>query len=567
MTSPVSVQFSQEKVTEAREIFQELLKVIKVVSTYPEGNALPRSMAEAFAVRLVEAVGNYGKLRFEVSREGVTLDGESIQPDSSENSGLASIFFDTGLAELDFASGISVSDIHKFLKIIKRCANSPDLREDLAAELWEAELENIQCLTVEDTDLTDYDDSEELLALLRPPLETCSDDGKETYEAAFICPTDSGAQVPAIVHDVALNDREQIKLDRMLQLDADFDHVESAIALINELFQQEIDLDGFNEIVVIVERVLDSLVTSGELRDAGRLLECLRGNEDELRADWPALAQRLNDVYIAAGSQEGLKRLSEAANNHPDLPASQMKQYLEYFDWQALRGITALLGDFEHRAHREALCDYLAQRGAEQIDIVAGSIFDKRWYVVRNCALILGRIGTVRAMAHLKHLVDHVEKRVRWEVLLAVGSVNSDTSVDMLGQLVYDVDFPISQKSIAVLVSRSGPRVFHVLGQVIGDSRFGRLPRNESRLLLRAFSRTGGKDAVPYLLSLLGVWRFFNKASVEFYRRLAFEALAINESPEAEAALSRLTRHLRPIIRTQALVAMGWREDHFGSDD
>ena len=49
-----------ERLTEIAFILKDLLKVIKVVSMYPEDNPLPHSMRRSFAEKLVDLVELYG---------------------------------------------------------------------------------------------------------------------------------------------------------------------------------------------------------------------------------------------------------------------------------------------------------------------------------------------------------------------------------------------------------------------------------------------------------------------------------------------------------------------------
>jgi HEAT repeat protein len=289
--------------------------------------------------------------------------------------------------------------------------------------------------------------------------------------------------------------------------------------------------------------------------------------EEKIRSDKPLWAERLKDAHVTASSRDRLKALSPALNNRPDIGAVELKQYLDNFGWEALSGITDLLGDFNHRLHREALCDYLTTRGRDHPDIVAKGIYDKRWYVVRNFVSILARIGDDRSLQHLRQAVKHEERRVRLEVVTALKDCDNDKALEILAEAVMDSDREIQQETINAILARRGRPAFETIAAVINDERFGSLEPGGQKALLRAFSILGGDVAVGYLCQLIKQYNPLRDSTPAFYRQAAFDALSHNRSEKAEKLLVKLASSWRPDIRRRAAAALRRRREIvFGRD-
>ena len=347
----------------------------------------------------------------------------------------------------------------------------------------------------------------------------------------------------------------------MIRDDAAFDACESTVEILKEMLHQETNLDGFYETATICEKMTVELLNEGRLVEASRLLQFLKQLEEKIRNDKALWAERLKDAYITAGSRDRLKVFSSALNDHPDIGAVELKQYLDNFGWEALSGISDLLGDLDHRHHRQTLCDYLAAEGRDQPDMVAKGIYDKRWYVVRNSVSILARIGDDRSLHHLRQAVTHDERRVRLEVVTALKECDNDKALPILAETVMDSDREIRQGAIDAIVVRRGQPAFEATTAIINDERFDSLEQSEQNALLRAFSILGGDATVGYLSRLIERYNLWRDPTLAFYRRAAFDALSHNDSEKAEKLLVNLASSWRPDIRRQAAAALRRRRE------
>ena len=140
-----------------RLILKDLLKVIKVVSMYPENNPLPQSLRRTFAEKLVSVIDEHGQFEIFVEKDQLLVNGQTVFKDRSKEDNLAGLFFSTGITRCSLEEELDVKDVYKILDAIKTYQNNCDGSADLAGILWESEINGFAFKTVEDIALADYD--------------------------------------------------------------------------------------------------------------------------------------------------------------------------------------------------------------------------------------------------------------------------------------------------------------------------------------------------------------------------------------------------------------------------
>ena len=617
-----------------RELLKDLLKIIKIVSMYPENNPLPQSMKRNFAERLEQTLHETGDIQLVVERDRLLLDDETVFVDRSREESLAGLLFDVGVASIVFRSGLDINQIYKLLDVIKNYVNAPRNTYDLVNAVWEAGFTHFGVTTIEDIVLADYDSGFNVQEIHdedsgKIPQKYSGEDFQKGYKSIFgleelaeehermnastqirsvsldtdppsgenlvyseladskpvsifsdddrldepslnigeavsamgfedIEPSDepSGGRMTdttIILNDeFKLSEEEEIQIRELLNEDAQFDMFESTAELVKEMLHQETTLSGFNETAGIVEKVLSEFVLRCKLVEAGLLLDYTVTLADQIEREKPMWAQRLRDIRTGAGSRDQLKTLIATLNENEELGADELRRYLNNFGWEALGGITDMLGDLEHQQHREAVCGYLSVHGRKNIHVVAKGMDDKRWYVVRNSVLILAHIGDDEAIQHLNKAVHHEEKRVRMELVTVLKDMQSDGALDILKTTAKDPDYEIRRASIRSIVARRGQPAFDAITDLINDPEFGSLDQEEQQMLLNAYSVLGGEYALEFLSKLIKQPNLLRDHSVSFLREAAFAALAHNRSEKAEKFLVSLSNGWRPNLKQMA---------------
>ncbi len=147
----------ETKIRDITYILKDLLKVIKVVTLYPEDNPLPTSLRRSFSEKLESVVEDYGEMNFAVDAETLTFEKEIVYESKSKEDNLAGLFYDAGITLVSFRDGLFVDEIYQFLDVIKRYLNSNDKSLDLISMMWESSISQIKFKTLEDIALSEYD--------------------------------------------------------------------------------------------------------------------------------------------------------------------------------------------------------------------------------------------------------------------------------------------------------------------------------------------------------------------------------------------------------------------------
>ncbi len=386
---------------------------------------------------------------------------------------------------------------------------------------------------------------------------------------ADIVPAKTVPNTTLILNDeFKLSEEEEKEFKVMLEEDGMFDLFESTVEILKEVLHQETNFAGFTESVTICEKVQSDLVRSGALEHAAELLGFIRQLEDRIRSSMPQWADRLKEATITAGSRERLQILAEALNDQPEINQDKISIYLRNLGWESLAGVTDLLGDVEHRMHRDAICNYLSDEGKNKVDLISRGVFDKRWFVVRNATAILARIGDDKALGYLYKIVNHEEKRVRLALVENLKDCTNIKALEILSKLVMDRDAEVREKAVRTLIVYKGPGAFELILEIAHSEKFVTFEDDHKKIILEAYSILGGESAVDFLTRLIVRFNLFRNSPRESLRRAAVEALVHNNSEKAEKILLTLASSWRMNIRSLATAALQKkRAVTYGSDN
>lgn len=614
-----------------RLILKDFLKVIKVVSMYPEDNPLPQSLRRTFAEHLVKLVNNYGQLDFLITAESLRYNGETVFIDKSREESLAGLFFESGITRLTFKNKLQVDEIYRLLDTIKVYQGSDRRTRDLVASLWEAGFKQISYETVEDVALRQYDgnsmvqeiqegagftygaatgESVQDYQAIFSQSERDFGDTNSRIEVGFLAGEGDESAPPANVlstgdekldkdfkvseaadamglSDLAgaaprlldtklilsdehrLSEEEFAQVAALVRRDAEFAEYESSCELVKELLHQEAEMSDFYETVTIGERILTEFVKAGKLTYAADLFRYFAQLEEKLGKDKPMWAQRLKDARTTAGARERLGILCRSLNENSEIGNLELRRYLENFEWEALLAITDMIGELQHNHHREAVKDYLIFRGRDRLHILAKGLTDRRPEVVAMSVNVLATIGTTDALKLLGGVVRHRDIAIRSVLVKTLAESSVDCSLPMLQELAGDADESIRQVAVRSIVKRRGQPAFDALTEIINGDRFADFGTDDQISILIAYSRLGGDAAVDYLVELAEKPNLLRNRGLALYREAAFEALAHNRGEKAERTLVRLAGSWRADLKAHARAALQRRREliYGGADD
>ncbi|MFH2035914.1 MAG: HEAT repeat domain-containing protein [Candidatus Zixiibacteriota bacterium] len=576
---------------ELGQILYDLMKTIKVISVYPDNNPIPMKLKESFIYRFTDLIREYGGLKLAVDRNQLLINSKVVFEDRSDEEALALIFHYSGITEIQFTAQFETAQANQFFKAIKSYINREDGCEDLVALFWEADIGGFEYQTLDDIHLQNYagDDHTRETAYYNSDDEA---DGNEAdnvaYNAIFLDEEISSGEsnkqfeqdklddgrmgfnktehrpenltLPNMANLLnnayKIGDDERKVIERLIKENENLDPFRVTSELIREMLYQENEYNEFIESVTVAEKIRTEFVRCGQIRYAGEILSHLQETKF-LKSDRSSKWQEaIDSALIMAGGWESIAQLGRSLNDYEEITAEDLTAYLNHFDWHVLSALIDLLGNLENKSHRLALCDYLAENGKKNIDIIAKGIFDKRWFVVRNVVGILISIGGDKAFTYLAKAVDHEEPRVRINIAKCLAEYDNAKSIDIFMRLIWDRDSAVQKTAIAVIGKLAGETALNHLAQIIKDSRFEQLADSSKRAIILKFSEVGGSYAVQYLESLVNRFRGGLRSNRDYYRNVAFHALAINRSEKAEEVLKKMSKSWKKSVRQLAVEAL-----------
>jgi hypothetical protein len=193
-----------------------------------------------------------------------------------------------------------------------------------------------------------------------------------------------------------------------------------------------------------------------------------------------------------------------------------------------------VLGTEPRPGMRAILCELLVRIGPGRVDELGSFVADSRWYLVRNVASILGRLGAPQGIPYLARLLHHWDYRVRAQTVDALVNIGTDDAQALIVAFLNDADQRIRLRALRSLDARGMQAAMPALLDML-DRRdpFHRLFELR-HAVIEAVARLGARDALPKLEKLARAALVFSRQGREL-RRLARTAVSIIEAGDAPA--------------------------------
>jgi HEAT repeat protein len=182
---------------------------------------------------------------------------------------------------------------------------------------------------------------------------------------------------------------------------------------------------------------------------------------------------------------------------------------------------------------------------------------DKRWYVARNAAELLGEMGASDAESTLVRTLRHDDVRVRKSAAAALAKLGSRGAVAALKAAMHDASPNVRMQATIAVATRKDPHSTPMFIRALTEEE----DPNVQKALLSALGKLASPDAVKRLISDAEPdGRFFRRKPTPT-RVAAVQALAEAGTPEAMAALESLTKDRSREVREAAVRGLAEREN------
>lgn len=174
---------------------------------------------------------------------------------------------------------------------------------------------------------------------------------------------------------------------------------------------------------------------------------------------------------------------------------------------------------------------------------------DSLWYVARNVAFVLGRIGKEKGVKFLRRIANHSDLRVRREVIISLTKIQGKEAGVLLASALDDQDKGIRILACRGLAQRKEKGALSGLTEIIQSDGFIDTPSEEKKQLLESWAVIGEDEVVPLLKRLINKRRWLKRDKHNETRILAIRALGLIQTQEASQTLRELCRKRNKVIR------------------
>ena len=195
------------------------------------------------------------------------------------------------------------------------------------------------------------------------------------------------------------------------------------------------------------------------------------------------------------------------------------------------------------------VCQVLEEVGKDHIEIVGQGVDDSLWYVVRNVAVVLGRIGKEEGVKFLRKVVNHSDLRVRKEVITSLIKISGKEAQALLVSVLEDENKGIRLLACQGLAKRKEKGALPVLMKIIQLDRFIDLPAEEKKCVLESLAIIGEDEVIPFLKKLVDKRRWLRRDKHNETRVFAIRALGFIKTQTAHQTLQELSKKRNKVIR------------------
>ncbi len=299
--------------------------------------------------------------------------------------------------------------------------------------------------------------------------------------------------------------------------------IREVAATLVDVLRADDDEGEMRDIAGALEGYLPWLVDHQEF---GLLLKILAGVKDAASGAADSVRELAAALLQSLAGESLIEKLLEALwRNRETEHEQEIQACLEIFADDLIGPLMRILSVEVRAGMRAMLCDIIVDVGRDRVDEIGRFTSDGRWYLVRNAANILGRLGGSRAVVYLARLAGHPEYRVRREALDALLRIGTPEAESHLPVFLDDPDENLRMRTLQSLsdaeVRLSLPKLLELLER--RDSWHRHFLIKEQ--VIAALARARVQEALPILNRLARQHFLFNRRGREL-RRLAQSALA-----------------------------------------
>lgn len=564
ITRTEDFSYSLEDVAALRELFKTLSNGVKAVVQYPPHHPIANGFKQVFVEKLSRFFQRNRLIVVTVEQDGIRCGVDVILKGDSDHDGIHRVLHRDGIRQLQILPQVTRREIDDLFAALAACLGPDHEQVDVVNYFWQAQFEGIRYEVVDMFEAKEITLGPETGQLQLSESDLHADPKQIERER-----NELQQQMIECFGNIAEFSQEHVEaLQEMIEADLREDVRGAAIELLLQIYSSVDSLQDQVAAIECLKRILDKCIEQGRFRTLADIVR--RGKQLLANSQGSTSSARgLSGFVLRCGDSIRLQMVTAALNRDEQIDLEPVAEYLAQLGPDSLNNLINMLGELEHYPARRMLCDHLTSQSSERVDIIGNAVFDRRWYLVRNVAWILGEVGGDRALDFLKRAAEHGDERVRAEVVKALGKIRSDESVKLLLTVLEDDSERISSMAANELGRSKSPLAFAALQGLVVDREFARFPRPRIRQLLEALVLCDGERSLATVRSLLKQSSIFGRARLRLVQEEAVNALQGSNHPGAIEFLESLANSKKSALSTvarKALMQLKYRLERSGDD-
>ncbi len=550
MRDPAVSTVARKKEAEVAAIVKKMVIVYKNLRTYDLNNPVLQDSLNLLYRDLKQFLDVHGLLTLLVKESELFYGSAVVYSSEAKGESLAFNLYKDGIRLISFREGLPRRELMRFMIALNEARDADPYESDLVTILWEKDLSYISYRAVdiflESEEISNLED----LANVPSPLKEIQ--GEQAKPECLLRELGLREKIhhPVRLHK-RLSESDMKRLAREI-LAQDYGAILrrcSTICL--ELLSRDVDDETFSRVVGFLGRICDSLIREEDFLTTCNILSDLRRlyEDDSLSEQRKA---SITQTIEKLGEKRKLQTIDAYLEHISEHRTEEIYAYLTLLAPNAVEPLCEILAECETRRIRYLLCRAISVIAKDEPERLKPFLGDKRWFFVRNIAMILGMTGNPEAIPLLYQAVSHPEARVRREVARSIGRIGSRAGIRILKDLITDPNKMVRMAALTSMRQIASPEAREILKPMITDRSFAKLSPDEKREFLRTYGSLGG-ESLAFLLDIVegSVGQFDEKT-----RALAVYGISMIRDPEVEKILRTLASNYDGPIRYAALEAL-----------
>jgi hypothetical protein len=533
----------EDELVWARDLTNHFVKTVSAYQIYALDDPTMRTLQDQLMDKLRFFLERVACLTWDIAEYGIHHKNEIVYENTETKNSLVFRLYREGFEQIRFERGLQEWEVVDFMDVIAKADTLNPLEDDLITLLWERDLQHIHYVAsqypLEESPIEFAEHVEDFRKTLTPvPIpnyqqrELVEEHGLDT---GFPHQRLEGDGLEVSRDQLWVQSEEMKVLKERIDIETQPEFCFHAIGTLFEVMPLEKEPQGFDAFVPFLNRVIESLLGTGDFRQASHILKrlyiLLNSYEPE---QWQS--NLIKKTIIEAGERETIEIIGNILkrNEFPDIRGAF--DYFLLLQRNSIPHLCELLGNLTSSKPRRIICDALSKVGKDSIELMAPFLEDNRWYLVRNIVYILGRIGREEAVPLIGKAIQHGDVRVRREALQALGLIGGSEAMQYMIRSLEDKDIKI-RGTAALNLGRMGEKALAPLTERMLSKEFYKKESQEIKAFFKALGMIRSNHAIPLLYSLLEGRKWFGRAKAEEIRACAIETLVRIGTKEAKEAI------------------------------